>query len=178
MLRDYTRLIVFAVGLLGGVQVPGFVDQYAKRVSAHYLEAQRAFSGFQATADEHFKGSVPDLVAHHLASGDRVFVDEAKTIETLQHRLASLATEAASMNGSLLKQIIHVAIAADRELLAETTASYSYTVPLAPRAIFCGIAVAFASAMLVEGLLLAVLRGLTAGFRGKGRSPVVSQRSM
>ena len=46
MLRAYLRLVVFALGLLVGVQVPGFVDQYAKRVSAHYIEASKNFAGF------------------------------------------------------------------------------------------------------------------------------------
>ncbi|MGY2498465.1 DUF2937 family protein, partial [Klebsiella pneumoniae] len=40
MLRSYLRLTLFAFGLLLGVQVPGFVDDYAKRVEAHRLESQ------------------------------------------------------------------------------------------------------------------------------------------
>ena len=158
MLRDYARLITFACGLLVGVQVPGFVDQYAKRVSAHYIEAQRSFSGFRATADQFFNGSVAALIAHHRLSGDRVFIDEAKTIQGLQDRLAALAAEATALQGSLVRQIVHVAVAADPEILSETTAAYSYTVPLAPAAIICGVTIGFAFALLVEALLLGALR--------------------
>ena len=35
MLLSYLRLVLFAVGLLVGVQVPGFISDYAKRVEAH-----------------------------------------------------------------------------------------------------------------------------------------------
>ncbi len=80
MFAGYVRLIVFAIGLLVGVQVPSFVDQYAKRVSAHQIEVAGNFRGFQDTADRYFGGSVEALITHHAASDDRVFQDEAKTI--------------------------------------------------------------------------------------------------
>ena len=40
MLLSYLRLVLFAIGLLVGVQVPGFINDYAKRVEAHLIEAQ------------------------------------------------------------------------------------------------------------------------------------------
>ncbi len=178
MLRDYARLVTFACGLLVGVQVPGFVDQYAKRVSAHYIEAQRSFSGFRATADQFFHGSVAALIAHHRSSGEPVFIDEAKTIQGLQDRLVALEAEHAALQGSLLRQIFHVALASDREILSETTAAYSYTVPLAPAAMICGVTIGFGFALLVEALLLGALRLLglprrrslqNAGHRGTHR---------
>ena len=176
MLRDYARLVTFAFGLLIGVQVPGFVDQYGKRVSAHYIEAQRSFGGFRATADRYFNGSVAALIAHHLESGDRVFIDEAKTIRSLQDRLAALAAESAALSGPLIKQIVHVAIAADREILSETTAAYSYTVPLAPAAIACGVTIGFATALVVEAVLIGLMRLLQLARRGTHRSTRLAQR--
>ena len=47
MLLSYLRLVLFAAGLLIGVQVPGFISDYAKRVEAHLIEAQTGLSGFQ-----------------------------------------------------------------------------------------------------------------------------------
>ena len=170
MLRDYARLVVFAVGLLIGVQAPGFVDQYAKRVSAHYLEAQKGFSGFRATADQYFNGSVSALIAHHRASSDQVFVDEAKTIQALHDRLTTLAAELAALEGPLLRRIIHVAFSPDREILSETMAAYSYTVPLAPAAIVCGVTAGFATALIVEALLVGALRLLMGAFSGAQRA--------
>lgn len=48
MLLSYLRLVLFAAGLLIGVQVPGFINDYAKRVEAHLIEAQTGLSGFRA----------------------------------------------------------------------------------------------------------------------------------
>ena len=153
MLANYLRLIIFAAGLLVGVQVPGFVDQYAKRVSAHQIEARENFRGFQEIADKYFKGDVEALIAHHSASDDRAFKDEAATIRTIYDRLASLTAELAAMRGSLLSQIAHVAFRSNRALLNETSTEYSYTVPLSPAAIISGIVIGAVLAMLVESLL-------------------------
>ena len=51
MFGAYARLVIFAAGLLLGIQVPAFVDQYKNRVAAHYLEVSANIAGFQATAN-------------------------------------------------------------------------------------------------------------------------------
>jgi hypothetical protein len=154
MLRHHLRLVIFAIGLLVGVQVPGFIDQYDKRVNAHYIEAQRAFSGFQQTADRYFGGSVEQLIAHHSASGDRVFQDEAKTIAKLYARMKSLAAELDALRGTLFQRMVHVAIAPDQEILKETINAYSYTVPLNADAILCGVGAGFLLSFIIESLLV------------------------
>jgi hypothetical protein len=153
MLRGYLRLVVFALGLLVGVQGPGFVDQYAKRVSAHYLEAQRNFAGFQHAADQYFNGDVGALVTHHLQSPDVVFRGEAKTIGDLFARIKALAAEMAALSGSSLARLIHIIVNPNREILQETIAAYSYTVPLSPEAIAYGVTVGLLLALAVELLL-------------------------
>jgi hypothetical protein len=153
MLRGYLRLVVFALGLLVGVQGPGFVDQYAKRVSAHYLEVKRNFAGFQQAADQYFNGDVSALVTHHLQSPDVVFRGEAKTIGELFARIKSLAAEMDALNGSTLARLIHIVVNPDREILQETIAAYSYTVPLSPEAIAYGVTVGLLLALAVELLL-------------------------
>jgi hypothetical protein len=159
MLRGYLRLVVFALGLLVGVQAPGFVDQYAKRVSAHYLEAQRSFAGFQQAADQYFNGDVSALVAHHLQSSDVVFRGEAKTIGELFARIRSLAAEMAALGGSSLARLIHIIVNPDRGILQETIGAYSYTVPLSPEAISYGVTTGLLLALAVE-LILAALAAL------------------
>ena len=52
MLLSYLRLVLFAIGLLVGVQVPGFVNDYAKRVEAHLIEAQTGSVLFERAADD------------------------------------------------------------------------------------------------------------------------------
>lgn len=154
MLRAYLRLVVFAVGLLAGVQVPAFVDQYAKRVSAHYIEVQRNFAGFQKTADQYFGGDVAALIAHHSTSRDAVFKDEAKTIAALYARLQSLAAELEAMHGTPLARLLHVATSANREILEETVNAYSYTVPLDAPAIVYGVSAALILSVALESLIV------------------------
>ena len=153
MLANYLRLMVFAFGLLAGIQVPGFVDQYAKRVSAHEIEAVRALSGFQETANKYFDGSLEALITHHATSTDSAFQSEAKNIQQLYDRARALKVELAALSGSLLGRILHVAFRPDREILGETRTEYSYTVPLDPPAIVSGILIGALLAMLVDALV-------------------------
>lgn len=158
MLRAYLRLVLFALGLLIGIQVPGFVDQYSKRVSAHYIEATKNFAGFQRTANEYFGGSIEALIAHHESSSDAVFKDEAKNVAAIFARLKKLALELDAMSHSLISRISHVAFHPDEEILNETIAAYSYTVPLNLEAVSCGLITALLLAVLVESLLIGILR--------------------
>ena len=189
MLRSYLRLVVFTIGLLLGVQAPGFVDQYAKRVSAHYIEAKHNFAGFQQAADQYFNGDVAALVAHHLASPDPVFKGEAKTIGALFARIRTLGAELDALNGSSISRLIHVAVKPNRDILQETTAAYSYTVPLSPDAIAYGVSAGFLVALVLE-LILAGLLSLiwrrrwrptsirkSAAAREPRREPVISVES-
>jgi hypothetical protein len=158
VLRAYLRLVLFALGLLGGVQVPGFVDQYAKRVSAHYVEATKSIAGFQRTADQYFGGSIDALIAHHEASSDAVFKDEARAVVAIYVRLKNLTVEFDAMNGPLLSRFLHVAFRPDKEILGETIAAYSYTVPLNEEAIVCGLVAGLLLALLVESVLVGMVR--------------------
>jgi hypothetical protein len=158
MFANYVRLIAFAAGLLAGVQAPGFVDQYAKRVSAHHIEVARNFSGFQETANRYFGGSVEALIAHHNSSPDQAFHDEATSIRAMYDRLTILTAELAVMRGPLIGQMIHVVFRANAEILDETRAAYSYTVPLNPAAIVSGVSIGALLALLIELLLIGGVR--------------------
>jgi hypothetical protein len=157
VLRAYLRLVLFALGLLAGVQVPGFVDQYAKRVSAHYLEATKGIAGFQRTADQYFGGSIDALIAHHEASSDSVFKDEARDVAAIYLRLKTLTIEFDAMNRPLLSRFMHVAFQPDKEILGETINAYSYTVPLNEEAIICGLVAGLLLALLVESVLIGLV---------------------
>jgi hypothetical protein len=168
VLRAYLRLVLFALGLLAGVQVPGFVDQYAKRVSAHYLESTKSIAGFQRTANQYFGGSIDALIAHHEASSDSVFKDEARDVAALYLRLKKLTIEFDAMNQPLLSRFMHVAFRPDREILGETITAYSYTVPLNEEAIICGLVAGLLLALFVESVLIGLVRlgrWMTAGPR-------------
>lgn len=171
MFRSYLRLALFALGLLVGVQVPGFLDDYSKRVEAHRLESEQGLKGFRETARRFFKGDLVALVGHYQASADPVMRSDAQSLGTLVERSAFLERESKAMQGPWYGQVWHLATAADHELLEETFAAYRYQVLLAPEAIAWGIACAMLLAWLLESL--ALLIGM---LLGAGRSQKVQQR--
>lgn len=153
LLKDYLRLGLFALGLLCGVQVPAFVDQYEQRVDAHLLEAQQNLSGFQRTADLYFSGSIERLIAHYRESSDRVFRQDAASIEQIYQRVQLLQSEAQKMMQNSFMQAWHVASGSVPELLDETIHSYQYTVPLNPLALLWGIVSALLLALVSDSVL-------------------------
>ncbi len=171
MVRSYLRLALFALGLLLGVQVPGFVDDYGKRVEAHRLESEQALKGFRETAGRFFEGDLQALVAHYRASKDEVMRSDAHSVGVLVERADWLEREWQAMQGPWYARVWHLATAADDELLSETYQAYRYQVLLAPEAIAWGIACALLLAWLVESLLLLGMSAL-----GGGRSRKAQQR--
>jgi hypothetical protein len=171
MFRSYLRLALFALGLLVGVQVPGFIDDYGKRVEAHRIESEQGLKGFRETARRFFNGDLVALVGHYQASADPVMRSDAQSLGTLVERSAFLEREAKAMQGPWYGQVWHLASAADHELMEETFAAYRYQVLLAPEAIAWGIACAMLLAWLLESLAL-----LVGMLLGVGRSQKVQQR--
>jgi hypothetical protein len=171
MVRSYLRLVVFALGLLVGVQVPGFIDDYSKRVDAHLSESQLGLKGFQDTARRFFKGDLQTLVEHYQTSRDPVMRSDAQSVALLVERAGFLEREYKAMHGPWYGQVWHLLTAADPALLEETFAAYRYQVLLAPQAIAWGIACALLLAWLLESLVL-----LLATLLGGGRSQKVQQR--
>jgi F0F1-type ATP synthase assembly protein I len=169
ILRSYARLILFTAGVLVGVQVPSFVDQYFKRVSAHQKEAMSNFRGFEQTAGRHFSGDVRALLRHYEASADPVFQADAKNIEAIFTRLRRHTEELEVLGSSLVHQIFHVVFAADRDIVRETRNEFSATIPLNRSAILCGLVLGLFTAVLFESLLLGLsalaLIGWRKGFR-------------
>src|SRR5690554_3922963 len=112
MLRSYLRLTLFALGLLVGVQVPGFIQDYAQHVEARRLEAQQGLQGFQATARRFFHGDLDALVEHYRTSDDPVFQNDAQSVSALVERARLLEREWQAMQRPWYARAWHVAIAA------------------------------------------------------------------
>lgn len=142
-----------------GVQLPGFVDQYEKRLDAHLAEANLALSGFQSTADKYFSGSLERLIVHYRESDDAVFRQDADNLAGLHHRQQQLQLMHNQMQGSTLHQVWHLIYGAEPQVFNETVEQYSYTVPLTPAALLWGLALATLLAMLGD-ILLAILARL------------------
>ncbi|MCI8212116.1 hypothetical protein AUC61_21520 [Pseudomonas sp. S25] len=165
MLRSYLRLVLFTAGLLFGVQIPGFISDYGKRVEAHLLEAQQSVRGYNATAQQFFKGDVQALIQHYRNSEDPVFRADADTINTLLTRTQVLQREWLAMQGPWYARAIHVAVAADADIRSETWNGYTWQVLLAPNVIAWGIICALLLAFLIESFFLMINWVATGGRR-------------
>lgn len=164
---EYVRLMLFALGLLLGIQVPSFVDQYTKRVDAHLIEAQQSLSGFQQTADRYFSGNVEKLIAHYKVSEDPVFRNDADSIQSIYMRVQLLTNELAQLQKHSFIAAYHSLFNHQNALMEETLAQYSYVILLSPGALLWGICLALAFAMVIESLLRLLIRVLT---KNSGRS--------
>ena len=153
MLLSYLRLVLFAIGLLVGVQVPGFINDYAKRVEAHLIEAQTGLRGFESTAQQFFNGDLQALVAHYRASEDPVFRSDANSLGTLLDRQVALDKQFQAMQGPWYMRALQVAYAADPAIRQETIDTYSYQVLLSPTAIGWAMAGALLFSFIIEGFL-------------------------
>ncbi|WP_372868599.1 DUF2937 family protein, partial [Pseudomonas sp.] len=90
MFRSYLRLALFALGLLVGVQVPGYIGDYSKRVEAHRLESEQSLAGFRETARRFFQGDLQALVTHYQDSDDPVMRSDAQSVGYLVDRASFL----------------------------------------------------------------------------------------
>jgi hypothetical protein len=142
LLKTTSRLFIFAGGLLLGIQVPNFVDQYERRIDAHYLEVSANISGFQSTADLLFSGNMEALIAYYADSNDLVFESDAQSIRSIVDRYNRISKEREALSGNIFAAAMHVILYADDEFIGETFDQYGYTVPLNMLAITWGLAIA------------------------------------
>jgi hypothetical protein len=160
MFRAYVRLITFAFGLLVGMQLPAFIDQYQKRVDAHLIEATQNFEGFQRTADRHFHGDVEAMIAHHAQSPDPVFHEDAESIRQIWSRIKIWRTEMDALSRGWLNAAWHIAFFANAEVMRETRSAFTHAIPLTQQAILSALCVAFLLSFIIELLLVLIARSL------------------
>lgn len=157
--RRYFTVVVACIGLLLGLQLPNLVDQYEKRVDAHLREVLANFKPIQEVANKYTNGSIEQLIEMHRKSDNKAFQDEGTAIENIYHRKLRFEAEADALKTGLAGKILHVLFRHDSEILDETLAQYSYTVPLNQDALIVGAVVAALMVLALE-LLLAVGRFL------------------
>ena len=150
LLKTYSRLFIFAGGLLLGIQVPNFIDQYERRIDAHYLEVSANISGFQSTADLLFSGDIEALIAYYADSNDLVFESDAQSIRSIVDRYDRISNEREALSGNIFAASMHVILNADNEFMDETFEQYGYTVPLNMLAVGWGIAIALLLTITID----------------------------
>jgi hypothetical protein len=150
LLKTYSRLFIFAGGLLLGIQVPNFVDQYERRIDAHYLEVSANISGFQSTADLLFSGDIEALITYYAESNDLVFESDAQSIRGIVTRYNRISNEREALSRNILAAAMHVLLYADAEFIDETFEQYGYTIPLNMLAVEWGLAIALLLTIAID----------------------------
>lgn len=156
-MRSYLRIMLFALGLLAGVQIPGLIDLYYQRVDARLQQAELSLAPFQGTADQHFNGDLNALVNHYRTNPDPVFAQDAASLQQLVSQRQTLLQESAFKDRPWYQQLPHLLLRANPQLWQDTLQNYSYVVPLKQAAIFCGMSVGLLSALLGDMLLGLIL---------------------
>ncbi len=169
ILRGYIRLLTFACGLLVGIQVPSYLDQYQKRVDAHFLEVSSNISGFQATADLLFDGDMELLIAYYENSNDRVFEEDSNSIRNIYDRYNLILSEQTALASQWYTSAFHILFAANPELRVEAFEAYSYTVPLDAKALEWGFSVAIFITLVLEASGFVLFRSIFPRRRPKPR---------
>ncbi|MDP5211473.1 DUF2937 family protein [Pseudoalteromonas tunicata] len=167
---SYLRLALFMAGVLIGVQVPGFVDQYGKNLEARLLESSQALNQFQADADKFFDGDINKLIAYYQAKNDVVITAGANSITAIATRQAMLKTAWQAFNQSTLTQFQHVALAPISDIRSQVWQSYDYLIVLKPIAIGIGLVFGLLLAMVLDVLVALIVM---LGRRGKTVQKVI-----
>ena len=159
----FTRVLMLAIAagaLLAGIQIPNFVDQYGKRLDAHYIEVQTNLKPFQEIANQFHGGSIEALISKHRQSDDLTFHAEGTAIEKMVRRLQHFEREKREMQAPLPQQVAFLVARADPDLVEETRANYSFGLTLDRAAVLAGIACMLAVVIVLE-LFAWLVRSLT-----------------
>lgn len=150
ILYRYLMILVACVAMLIGLQVPNFVDQYQKRVDAHLREVRVNLQPFLDVATKYFGGDINKLIELHRNSAEKPFQEEGAAIAKMVQRKLRFEADLAALNTNLFLRTLHVVLHADREILDEALAQYSYAVPLDRDALIFGAAFALFLLLSVE----------------------------
>ncbi|WP_258405234.1 DUF2937 family protein [Shewanella mesophila] len=147
---DYLRLVLFVCGVLLGVQVPAFVDQYGKALAAHTQEAKQSLAEFQRDADRFFGGDIDRLIAHYKQNPDAVFNAGGESIETIYQRYRLLSEAFAEFNQSTYGGFDQLVMSPLPEIRDQVWQNFSHTIMLDGRAIAIGLLLGFFISILSE----------------------------
>lgn len=157
-LQHYLSLVVFTLGFIVGIQIPNYLDQYAKRVDARLREAGDHLHGYQLIADRNHGGSLDALLERHRQSIDETFRAEAPVIERLIVQKQLYQREQNALELGWFRAVGFLVLRGNRSLMRETWRQYSTGIPLNTQAVVAAFLCAALACVLLE--LMVWLLGL------------------
>lgn len=139
-IAEYFRLILFACGVLVGVQVPSFVDQYGKSLESHYIESNFSLNEFQDDADKYFSGDLSKLIKHYQDNPDQIFNDGGDSIDAIFQRNQLLEQAITRYNSSTFSSYTQIVVNPIPEIRDEVWTGYTYGIILDKFAVVFGLA--------------------------------------
>ncbi|MDO5686468.1 MAG: DUF2937 family protein [Neisseria sp.] len=158
MLSHYVRMVIFALLLLIGLQVPAFVDQYGKALQAHWSESERAVSGFRADAQKFFAGDMERLLQHYLQQTDPVIRQGGENVRTLVTRNRVLSDAVADFRSSPWRAYAHTFFYPVADVRDEVWQSYGLIAPLNMASVAFGFGFALFWSVLLDAVTAGVKR--------------------
>ena len=152
-LMDYFRLALFVCGVLIGIQVPAFMDQYEQRLEAHQLEAKLNLAEFQRDADRFFDGDIGQLIRHYRQNNDPVVNAGSDSIESIYQRYLLLTEAITQYRLNSYSPYQQLVLNPQKDIQTETWNNYSHVILLKPEAIAIGVLLGFLIAALSESVL-------------------------
>lgn len=174
---DYLRLLLFTSGVLIGVQVPAFIDQYGKSLEAHLLESSMSLKEFQKDAEHYFDGSLDELIAHYQNNKDPVIKDGGASIAAIYNRNQALVLAWKSFTASTYSAYTHVILKPLLDIKNEVWNNYTYSIILNTSAIISGLTCGFTLALLIELSSLLVIGAIRQLFQRPPSTPSRSSES-
>ncbi|MCR9072265.1 MAG: DUF2937 family protein [Alphaproteobacteria bacterium] len=167
MLRDFFFIAVVLVGLIGGSQIPSFVDAYAQRLGGAVDELDRQVAAHRAEAAAQ-NLTLEAYLERHRTNADPAIQGSGRTLTAMVARLAELREALAALNAAGPWSRPAVAMAhSDADILANAYADWRPSLTIDPRWGAIG-------AVLAWMLFWTVSTLLAFGFRGAShrRTPV------
>lgn len=159
----YLRLVLFLGGVMVGVQIPGFVDQYGKSLEAHFIESQKSLLNFQQDADKYFDGDIKKLILHYKSNGDPVFYEGGDSINDVYTRNTELKEAVFGFKKSAFRAYVQVFFSPVPDIRREVWESFTYSIKLDSSAISIGLLAGLILAVLVEFLVRGLISMPTMG---------------
>jgi len=150
---EYLRLVLFVGGVLIGIQIPSFVDQYGKRLDAHWQESEISLKEFKRDAEKYFSGDLQQLINQYQNNADPIVNDGGRNIAKLHERNQLLSDARARFSHNQLSPYLQTLFEPLDDIREETWADYSFTVVLNTFAIIGGLATGVLLTALVEFFL-------------------------